>query len=148
MSVAELKRKGVSYFYNDQNRFDHLLDSISCSITNRNQYLLENFQEREPRKWIELAIYPTILALGQCKFFFTNAANSVFQNEQEDYSTSYALESMFENPVQYLSSTGYRKFWRNSKKNNEPTDLQAEVMITRKISCKYIKNFKFIKVGV
>lgn len=150
LSVSEMDRLGVKYYHNDSNRYDRRPNRISCSVTLHNKYVLEKFHKATQRDWILIYIDPMVCVHKNCKFFYTNAANSIFQ--LPDYGTDLkspkAFGMMFMNPVNVYSSYQERTFWRNSKPPNEPTDVQAEVMVKKRIPRKFLKSCKKIEVGV
>ena len=147
LSVAELLKSNIPFFQNDHKRLDQRLDRISCSVTVHNHYLLEDFHKKIPRKWIEIRIKPTVCALKDCEFFYTNAANSVFQSPEYDTSSSKAFSEMFRNPIEYPTAYQHRTLWRNDKPINQPTDVQAEIMVKGKIPRKFLVNWDYVKIG-
>lgn len=144
-----MDRLGVTYHPNDFQRFDRRRNRISCSITLHNRYLLNEFQSKRARKWILIYIDPKVCYRKNCKFFYTNAANSIFQSP--DFRTNLksrkAFGMMFMDPVKVYSSYKNRTWWRNGKPRNEPTDVQAEVMIKKKIPRKFLLCYREIEAG-
>ena len=143
LSVAEMDRLGVTYHPNDSQRLDRRRNRISCSITVHNRYLLKEFQTRNARKWIRIYIDPKVCYRKNCKFFYTNAANSIFQipNINTDLKSPMAFNRMFENPIEVPTSSGSRSIQRYGKPRNEPTDVQAEVMIKKRIPKEFLLGY-------
>lgn len=72
-------------------------------------------------------------------FYITNAATRKMQNRSgSDYES---FMNMFSNEFSVELFDGVRPMVRSNKKNNETTDIQAEVLIKDEIPIKYIKKF-------
>ena len=140
---SRLKERSIESHLNDANRFDNQMGGISVSIMKRNQYLLNSYNKRDPRKWVEIEINPDIAATRNCLFYESNAANSKFQNVKEEYLRSAkAFKNIFANSV--FSNNGV--WTRENKKDSEPTDLQAEIIVKWMIPNHKILSWKEIDV--
>jgi len=140
---SRLKERSIESHLNDANRFDNQMGGISVSIMQRNQYLLNSYNKRDPRKWVEIEINPDIAATRNCLFYESNAANSKFQDVKEEYLRSAkAFKNIFANHV--FSNHGV--WTRENKKDYEPTDLQAEIIVKWMIPNHKILSWKEIDV--
>jgi len=143
LPTERLKEKNIKYYFNDEQRLDGQLGGSSVSITSLNKHLLRTFQRRNKRRWIEIAINPSVAARRNCLFYSCNAASSIFKEASEEYLSSYdALASMFAETV--TSST--RTFKRKNKKPNQTTDDQAEIIVKWIIPKSQLLSWKEINV--
>lgn len=143
LSIEELKKQNLKYFYNDEQRLDNLPNFISLSVTNINSFLLNAFSERNKRAWIRFDIDPKVLFRADNFFFHTNAASSIFPDnkDNEQFSTPEAFLKMFE--LEVSTSRGYQR--RKNHQINETTCAQAEILIKRRITRHYIIGWELLK---
>ena len=143
LSIEELKKQNLKYFYNDEQRLDNLPNFISLSVTNINSFLLNAFNERNKRAWIRFDIDPKVLLRADNFFFHTNAASSIFPDnkDNEQFSTPEAFLKMFE--LEVSTSRGYQR--RKNHQINETTCAQAEILVKRSITRHYIIGWELLK---
>ena len=143
ISVDTLNRKNMPYYNCDDKRLDGITHGISISVTNRNNYLLNAYNNRQKREWIEIELDPYLLCKANCYFFDTNAANKKFNDLQSDLENISAFQSMFSDEV--IIQDG-RKLKRINKKTNETTCAQAEIIVKYQIPKSKI--IKITKINV
>ena len=75
-------------------------------------------------------------------FYITNAATRKMQNRSgSDYES---FMNMFSNEFSVERFDGVRQMVRSNKKDNETTDIQAEVLTKEEIPIKYIKKLFYL----
>lgn len=118
---------------NDEHRYDHKLDHISCSIQYPNVYYLERIKEKDIlfNEWVVLLLRPEIMLKEETLFSPVNAAS---KNGNYIYPASEGLDALFQNEV----ISKYRCERTLFQPLNVPTDLQAEVLIYQSIEVSYI----------
>ena len=133
-----LNQRKIHFHSNDNNRFDGQLGGSSVSITSINKYLLREFhirareEKREEREWVEIEIDRSVATSENCLFFSQNAASFKFKGIPEKALSSYeALVEMF------ADKYGHRK--AQKRLANEPTSLQAEIIVKEVIPPSKIK---------
>lgn len=118
---------------NDEHRYDHKLDHISCSIQYPNEYYLQTIKDKDIlfKEWVVLLLKPEIILKEQTLFSPVNAAT---KNGKLIYPSSQGLQALFQNEV----VSKYRCERTLFQPLNVPTDLQAEVLIYQCIESSYI----------
>ena len=148
---SELEKRKIKVDYNDNERMDKWLDASSLSISKKNSFLFPKFLERtntNENDWIEILISPNILTdkFGECIYCDTNASNHKFEEFRKDQSylkDSTAFENMFAYFVPRTSTNTGNK--RLNHKDNETTDIQAEICVYGTIETKYFFNLEELK---
>lgn len=148
LSVQDMKQRGISFYNNDLERFDKHLDGISLSITSRNSFLFTRFQQRNKRNWIEIYIKPEeILFKNKCFFYDYNAAASKFKDKSESELSSFsALQGMFADTVKAGGRNHTRLDIVRPLPKNQPTSVQAEIIVKGAITRSEI--IKFVEINV
>lgn len=120
------------WVFNDNLRLDSKLNYSSFSIEFPNIEMLRALKYKEKdTKWVILVFDSQILYTCDCLFYPTNAAsNEVRHKDVNDFKGATALERLFT--------------WKQEERNyylrkNNPTDVQAEVMIKDYVSIDYLK---------
>ena len=142
LSRVQLEKRGISYKKIDPKRLDNQLGRISLSITGCNTYY---FDEAVKNKLISrpvlLYVDANILIDSDvaATFYVTNAANKKMSKLAGEGIKEF--NNMFKDSLVVETTKGTRPYNRehDGRRNNEPTDLQAEVMIDSIVPPKYIK---------
>ena len=142
LSRIQLEKLGIAYKKVDPKRIDNQLGRISLSITNHNEfYLKKALEDKLITKPILLRIDAAILADPDvfATFYVTNAANKAMSKLAGSGINEF--NNMFENILTVETSKEIRTYNRliEGRRDNQPTDLQAEVMIDSVVPLKYIK---------
>ena len=148
---SELEKRKIKVDYNDKTRMDKWLDASSLSISKKNSFLFSKFLERtstNENDWIEILISPNILTdkFGECIYCYTNASNHKFEEFRKNQSyltNSTAFENMFADFVPRTSTNTGNK--RLNHKDNETTDIQAEICVYGIIEKKYFFNLEELR---
>ena len=148
---SELEKRKIKVDYNDKTRMDKWLDASSLSISKKNSFLFSKFLERtstNENDWIEILISPNILTdkFGECIYCYTNASNHKFEEFRKNQSyltNSTAFENMFAYFVPRTSTNTGNK--RLNHKDNETTDIQAEICVYGIIETKYFLNIEELR---
>ena len=148
---SELEKRKIKVDYNDKTRMDKWLDASSLSISKKNSFLFSKFLERtstNENDWIEILISPNILTdkFGECIYCYTNASNHKFEEFRKNQSyltNSTAFENMFAYFVPRTSTNTGNK--RLNHKDNETTDIQAEICVYGIIETKYFFNLEELR---
>ena len=149
--MSELEKRKIKVDYNDKTRMDKWLDASSLSISKKNSFLFSKFLERtstNENDWIEILISPNILTdkFGECIYCYTNASNHKFEEFRKNQSyltNSTAFENMFADFVPRTSTNTGNK--RLNHKDNETTDIQAEICVYGIIEKKYFFNLEELR---
>jgi hypothetical protein len=140
---TRLEERSIESHANDPMRFDKQLGGISVSVMKRNQHVLNKFHKRDPRRWVEIEINPDVAVNKNCLFYQSNASNRKFADAEEKYLTSSkAFANMFASDVNIKG----RIYTRENKKEYEPTDEQAEIIVRWIIPKRKILSWKEIDV--
>ena len=140
---TRLQERSIDGHANDPMRFDKQLGGISVSVMKRNQYVLNRFHKRDPRRWVEIEINPDIAVTRNCLFYQSNASNRKFSDAKEEYlKSSKAFANMFAGTVNIKDRT----YTRENKKEYEPTDEQAEIIVRWVIPKRKILSWREIDV--
>lgn len=135
----------LEYKYTDEERKDYMRDYISTSITSPNKCMLEKaIEEKRIANPVLLFLEPSLLydIDVHSVFYITNAATRKMQNRSgSDYES---FMNMFSKEFSVELFDGVRPMVRLDKKDNETTDIQAEVLIKDKIPIKYIKKLFYL----
>tara|TARA_Y100000385_G_C13043054_1_gene616166 strand:- start:570 stop:1628 length:1059 start_codon:yes stop_codon:yes gene_type:complete len=134
LSKEELEKQNIKHSSNDDQRLDNMDNFISLSVTNINKYVLKDFNNRNKRQWIKLYIDPKVILSDGVYFFYTNAASKVFPENKEidQFSSPGAFEKMFDGEIK--TSTKLIKRSVENRNLNEPTCIQSEIMIKKRIT--------------
>ncbi|TQQ35799.1 DUF4433 domain-containing protein [Vibrio cholerae] len=128
---------------NDKLRLDNHTDTVSMSVHHPNdpmfyKYRTELKKENPKADWCILGVPASILLEQDALFCKRNAACSSISNKNEDeLRKPESLEGMFEEIPGYIPRA------EHCLKNNDPTDVQAEILIKGTISPDKIKAIVF-----
>lgn len=124
---------------NDDQRLDNHTDSISLSVSHPNDSMFYKYRQQNAKAdWCVLAIKADILLEKDALFCKRNAASSTIRDSSEsDLKKSKSLEAMF-SEIEDLPSRS-DQFLRD----NDPTDVQAEILVKENISPEQIKGIVF-----
>jgi len=126
----ELDKNNIKYYFNDHMRLDNRENSISLSITHPNSQMLWKYGQNN--HLIVLVLDSSILWECDCAFCHTNATTtSIAKTPLKDLTSLSALKSMF------AGGDINRKL--GSLKKQQPTDIQAEVLVLNNIPISKIK---------
>ena len=86
------------------------------------------------KRWAVILLDPSIIWELDCQFYSTNASRQIFKNpaRASNLQAPEAFEKMF-----------YALSCRNEIPNSYPTDPQAEILVTGRISTRYINQIVF-----
>jgi hypothetical protein len=130
---SEIEEKGIDYTYNDDERLDGHLNSISCSISFPNYRMFYRLRcENEGEKWVVLALSPNILIDKTCSYYPRNAATGCYHGvDPNTFQDAAAFDAMF-------GDVGGIKREDLNIPTHFTTDPQAEVLVFDDIEPKYI----------
>ena len=136
MSVDDLEMIRCSSFRNDEQRLDGKHGAVSLSISFPNYKMFYKCRRERPNaEWAVLLLEPAILWELDCAFYQMNAAHRRMRHlPLSDARRPEALESMFSDSVMR------RDQWLRTQ---DPTDIQAEVMVFEPIVPKYFLSVVF-----
>lgn len=161
LTRSYLENHNVPFSFNDKERLDAHLESVSCSISFPNYKMFYRLKKRNPEvSWALILLDSKILIEKPCAFFHTNAArNDVRQYDIEKMKAQGALESLFKEFDDWFKIADPRMFSfeeriRGGELVTEPkrspkipcnytTDPQAEVLVLDAIEPEYIKYILF-----
>ena len=121
--------------YNDSLRLDGKTDYICCSIEYPNVFYLDRIKNNDKlfKEWIILSIDPKVMCLEETLFSKVNSATEKGRYISKGIN---GFRSLFEDQI----VTSKRSITRTTTMlQSSPTDIQAEVLIYKKIPIKYIK---------
>lgn len=133
--------KNINMFITDQDRFDGHLDSISASISFPNYKMFFHKRRQLSGDWVVLFISPEVLWKKNSAFYEKNAASSTMSASSHKSSAS-DLEFMFHNDAINPMGKGTDRA-HLFLKDDQPTDPQAEVMISETIEINFITDIIF-----
>jgi len=124
----------------DEKRWDGKEDYICTSVQYPNPYYFKNAQDRDItlfKDWVIIEISPSIINESSlfCPF---NAAKEKGKHIKQGIE---AFKSIFNDQVTIQNR--YKRYRNLMMPVNQPTDMQAEVMIYKEISQKYITGLIF-----
>ncbi len=127
---SDLDKLNMKYYFNDRMRLDKRENSISLSITYPNSQMLWKYSQNE--HCIILTLDPSILWEYDCAFCYTNAATTdITEAPLEILMSIGALKLMFKG--------GHINRELGSIRKDQPTDIQAEVLVLNNIPINKIK---------
>jgi hypothetical protein len=134
-----LIKRGISYFWNDQLRLDHIPDSLCCSISFPNYKFFYKIRENNPDvDWAVITLKSDILWEKEALFCLNNAASStISQTTKTDREGANALENLF------LDIEGSPQRCQLNIPNNFTTNPQAEFLFLEKIEPSNITSISF-----
>lgn len=139
LSRSDLENQKIGYTYFDKDRLDSKLDATCFSVTFPNSSMFYSYRNRYINNtWCLILLNASIVHTKECLFYPSNAASSIYRNlHTEQFKGPAALEAMFAEEVN--TSRGILK--RSTMlKDQDTTDVQAEVMVLEKIEPSYIKH--------
>lgn len=140
LSVDQLSKSSFSYSNNDHARYDGYPNAISLSASFPNYSMLSKYRLYElPLKDMAIIfLKPNILWELDNAFFYTNAANNLFNNTPlQDLQTFEAWQSLFSSNIR-----GVERAHLNIPEYYT-TDPQAEIMCFNIIPQQYITKILF-----
>ena len=137
LSREELNNRKRKSAFTDDERWDRREDFICTSLSFPNSKLLRKKEYEHRKDFLIFSISPEILFMNVCIFCPTNAAKN-HPNFKPSGGHSFKNLSVNEDFLRLFDKTEIRNM--NNIKNNEPTDIQAEVLIFKKIPIHFIKN--------
>ena len=139
LSRAELENKKIKYLYFDHDRYDQKLNALSFSISFPNSAMFYSYRNRYPdNTWCLILLNSSIMYLKECAFYPTNASSNLFRlTDVSQYMNYEALNALFADTI-----TNSQGILRRSSllKDQDTTDVQAEVMVFENIQPEYIKH--------
>lgn len=154
LPISVMRDRRIQFDQNDYFRYDYRRDCISLSISKVNEPVLRSYSKKyNVTNWEVIAIDPKVILDDKATpfFCFTNAANHIIANDLNDaldpykLSNAKAFKGMFKDPIRYPiridGEVQERICHRFNKMRNEPTDIQAEIMLQGKIDTKYILRY-------
>ncbi len=136
LSINNLNRLGIDYYYNDENRYDDRLDAISTSIEFPNYKMFYKCrQESGDANWCVIELDASVLVDKDCIFNIENAAKN-----RERY-RSYREKSGIRGLEALFYGDGIR--YELELPTYFTTNPQAEVQVLDKIEVNYIKAVHF-----
>ena len=145
LETTERLKSPISQF-NDTVRLDLHRDYVNLSVSKPNGFLLRKFKERINEPWIHWCIIklnPELLYNSEYLFSVTNAASKAVKKKYPLGSDKKSFDKLFLNSLTIATSRSTRTMTRQSLKDNETTDNQAEVLVKEKISVGFIKSICF-----
>ena len=152
---SKLEEENIIYTFNDVDRLDAHLDSISCSISFPNYKMFYRLRKTySDSSWIIILINTSVLWEKKCAFYHVNAArNDVRSIDPDKIGGEDALESVFNEYNDWLAIADKRLhklitiICGKAKPIREnlgipdrfPTDPQAEVLVFDEVEPKYIE---------
>lgn len=121
----------INLYVTDKHRFDNRLDATSLSVAFPNGPMFYRKREQAHAcNWVVLLLDPRVLWEKDCAFYHANAAsNQMRYASHESLKSAEALEGMFY-PCAKREQEGLHSY--------DPTDVQAEVMVSDIIEPEYI----------
>lgn len=140
LSREELEKKGIHYYFNDQNRLEGMLNAVCLSISFPNYRMFYKYRGSLGQfAFVVISLSVAVLWELECLFCSTNAASNLCKpllSNPETLKGLPALKEMFaENPLS-------RKHVSRAElkiPDYYTTDPQAEVLCLEPISPAYIK---------
>ena len=130
---------GFPYLINDTERFDGKSYCTSLSVSLPNYKMLAYLKQKNPNgRWVLLLINPQIICEEE-RYLFCSKGNAAAFYGSTLSSGAEALESIFEEPSNEQGVTRETL----GLKDWEPTNPQAEVLLSRKIEAKDIQGIIF-----
>lgn len=132
VSRKKLLEGGKNFIFNDHLRLDEKIDYSCFSVEFPNVEMLRALRYRtNDASWAILVFSSEILYDYDCLFYYTNAASNEVRNKDIiEFEGASALDKLFtwshEERHHYLC-------------NNDPTDVQSEVMIKDDVSIDYLR---------
>ncbi len=129
-----LYRHDIQFDYNDDLRIDGFENSISFSISFPNYRMFYRLRQENNCNWIVLICNAQILGTFNCIFCYTNAADTrILLDDHNRLRSDTAFEEMFSE----------RHGSRDNLDDDDPTDVQAEVLCLENVSTDYIRAIVF-----
>lgn len=134
LSNEEISKKNLTSFQVDENRFDARPNFICTSVSFPNSSLLR-MKQYKYGTFIIISISPEILLTNVCLFAKSNAATTWYKKPSKY--DSFPMLNKNESFLDMFSRDDIRD--KNRIPKNFATDLQAEVLIYKKIPREFIK---------
>ncbi len=139
LSRSELENQKIKYLYFDHTRHDQKLNALSFSISFPNSAMFYSYRNRYPdNTWCLILLNSAVIYIKECAYYPTNAASNQFRlKDVSQYMNYEALNALFADMVQNSQGILYRS---SLLKDQDTTDVQAEVMVFENIQPEYIKH--------
>ena len=134
LSNEEISKKNLTSFQVDENRFDARPNFICTSVSFPNSSLLR-MKQYKYGTFIIISISPEILLTNVCLFAKSNAATTWYKKPSKY--DSFPMLNKNESFLDMFSRDDIRD--KNRIPKNFATDLQAEILIYKKIPREFIK---------
>ncbi|EDL48243.1 DarT ssDNA thymidine ADP-ribosyltransferase family protein [Erythrobacter sp. SD-21] len=143
LSVSSLRRRGISFRQNDISRYDYQINASSLSITHPNEKLFYKWRMEDPSQdWVVLLIESSILRRRDLAFNIHNAADKRMSSRPLSARKGVdAFEGMF------AEIDGFAKRAELGLRDQDTTDVQAEVLAFQKIEPRLILGAVFDSLG-
>lgn len=149
MSRKQLSKHEIPFVYNDVMRLDNKFDGINLSIENINEFLLRSYIKKYGREYVVVELSPLLLYT----LFYENKEEKVLiKREYYDYNAASSdtcssiddIEVMFPKSIVRKG----RLYDRRNKDKNQPTAIQAEIIVEGHIPLIYIRNIKTVEGAI
>jgi hypothetical protein len=125
---AVLSDESINFIETDNERLDGITQSISFSLEYPNEWLLRHKIRQFGTKFVVLQLPASLLLTHPFLAFPGNAAGGAF------------LEHRLDNPNEYIGLRGVQNMFLsphvrnlNNLESNQPTDIQAEILLLRAV---------------
>lgn len=138
-SIADLRADGIHVEVNDHHRHDRCRDSVCLSISHPNCQMFYRYRcNFSDAKWCVLGLKPEILWEKDCAFCKHNAADARVSNVPlEQRRLPASLSALFD------EIDGCPTRAQQCLSHSDPTDVQAEVLVFKKIEPKFVIGAQF-----
>lgn len=130
----QLIRESTAFAFNDMHRLDELTEASCFTLTHPNYKMFYPLRLDNPSlDWVVIRLKPSILWEKTCLFCPTNAANNSvrFKTKAERQGVD-AFQGLFS------EREGFPTRLQLGLADNEPTDVQSEVLVLDVVEPKYI----------
>lgn len=138
LSVEQLRKQGIHFVSNDDLRLDNALDYISLSVTYPNRHVMNAFKRNGSLTGVSVIYIDAKILYEEIQTHRFYCDRNAAASSCEKGSALCDFEKMFVPQLQYTTSLGARSCNRDHKKENQPTDEQAEILFRGRIDPKYI----------
>lgn len=150
LSVEELRKRGINYSSNDENRLDGKLDYISLSVSTFNKRLLRSYISTGRIHDVKAIYISASLLYEEIDTDRIYCDRNAAASSCKKGSTLRDFGNMFAYELSYTTtSSGEQIYNREScdRKTYEPTDNQAEILFRYNVPAKYIVGIKDLGRG-
>ena len=140
------ENSGLESEFSDPLRLDGRRDCIYFTISKINEKLYCTYRERNDYEYVVLYLSSALLKdfYGDANYYYYNAASNTFVDKRKDRSSLQYFNKMFYRKLNVVSNNEKRTVHRSDDISlSYTTDEQAEILINKIISPKYIKAIYF-----